>query len=441
MDADRRPETADLIALCAALSLCTVGTVLAQSNATALAFISVSLFLIYIASSAAWATVPIAAPSQYTASLGSIQNFGGYLGGALAPTVTGFIVQRTGGFSQALLLSAGMSMLSAAAYLLLVRKPIQADDSATRLSRRHTARSRGDSGFERVAGIAALWKWGAMKRLVLLSTLLAAAMPAADSRIVPGMNAFTIASYQKLAAGDANLILSPFNIATALSMANAGARGQTAEEIQTVLHIRLRLHVRSRTWNTARRSREGRQHGGQRIAHRERALGAKRIRHSARLRKHARQQLSCPAKPLDFHANPDAARSQINRWTEEHTKDKIKNLFPAGSLDAGTRLVLTSAIYFYGKWQEPFLTSHTQPAPFTLPGGSKTQASFMNQTSHFGYIETPSAQILEMRYAGTGIGFDVLLPKNAGGLTDLEKSLTAENLTGWLGNLAPRTYR
>ncbi|MDQ6700080.1 MAG: MFS transporter [Acidobacteriota bacterium] len=113
-------------ALCG-LSFCTVGTVLAQSNTAALAFISVSLFLIYIASSASWATVPIAAPSQYTASLGSIQNFGGYLGGALAPAVTGLIVQRTGSFSQALLLSAGLSLLSAAAYLLLVRQPIQSD--------------------------------------------------------------------------------------------------------------------------------------------------------------------------------------------------------------------------------------------------------------------------------------------------------------------------
>ncbi len=107
------------------ISLCTVGTALARSTPTALAFISVSLFLIYIAASAAWATVPIAAPSQYTASLGSIQNFGGYLGGALAPTVTGLIVQRTGGFSQALFLSAGLTILSAVAYLLLVRHPIQ----------------------------------------------------------------------------------------------------------------------------------------------------------------------------------------------------------------------------------------------------------------------------------------------------------------------------
>jgi cyanate permease len=102
-----------------------MGVVLAHANATALLFISCSLFLIYIVSSSAWATVPIAAPSQYTASLGSIQNFGGYLGAALAPTVTGLIVQRSGSFSDALMLSAVISLLSAAAYLVLVREPIQ----------------------------------------------------------------------------------------------------------------------------------------------------------------------------------------------------------------------------------------------------------------------------------------------------------------------------
>ncbi|MDQ2945276.1 MAG: MFS transporter [Acidobacteriota bacterium] len=107
------------------ISACTVATAFAQANTTALAFISVSLFLIYIASSAAWATVPIAAPGQFTASLGSIQNFGGYLGGALAPMMTGLIVQRTGSFSQALMLSAALSLVSAVAYLLLVRQPIQ----------------------------------------------------------------------------------------------------------------------------------------------------------------------------------------------------------------------------------------------------------------------------------------------------------------------------
>jgi serine protease inhibitor len=39
------------------------------------------------------------------------------------------------------------------------------------------------------------------------------------------------------------------------------------------------------------------------------------------------------------------------------------------------------------RWQDPFVTSRTQPAPFTLPTGATTQANFMNQTAHFGYTE------------------------------------------------------
>ena len=76
-----------------------------------------------------------------------------------------------------------------------------------------------------------------MKRF-FLPVLLAAALPAADSRIVPAMNAFTTDSYKQLARGDGNLILSPFNIGTALSMVLAGARGKTAQEIESVLHAR-----------------------------------------------------------------------------------------------------------------------------------------------------------------------------------------------------------
>jgi MFS family permease len=110
------------------ISVCTAGVVFAESNELALALISVSLFFIYISSASAGATVPVPAPGQFTASLGSIQNFGGYLGGALAPTVTGFIVARTGSFSQALLLSAAISLAGAAAYLLLVNGTIHAGE-------------------------------------------------------------------------------------------------------------------------------------------------------------------------------------------------------------------------------------------------------------------------------------------------------------------------
>jgi serine protease inhibitor len=75
-----------------------------------------------------------------------------------------------------------------------------------------------------------------MKLLALL-LLAGAVVLAADSPIPPAMNAFTTDIYKQLAASDGNLMLSPFNIATALSMLLAGARGQTAKEMESVLHV------------------------------------------------------------------------------------------------------------------------------------------------------------------------------------------------------------
>jgi serpin B len=279
-----------------------------------------------------------------------------------------------------------------------------------------------------------------MKRLIL-PILLAAALPAADSRITPAMNAFTTASYKQLMGGDANLILSPFNIATALSMALAGARGQTAEEIQSVLHLHYDPTYDSALGALLADLTKAGNTGGNEL-HTANALWVQKgFAIQPAFENTLANNYHAPLTPLDFSVNPEAARSQINRWTEEQTKEKIQNLLPAGSLGAQTRLVLTSAIYFYGKWQDPFLASRTQPAPFTLPAGATTQANFMNQTWNFGYTETPSAQILEMRYAGTGIAFDVLLPTTLTGLPNLEKSLTPGNLTGWLGHLTTRNVQ
>jgi cyanate permease len=55
-----------------------------------------------------------------------MQNFGGYLGGALAPTATGFIVEASGSFVPAMLLGAGVAVVCAVAYATIIRDPIPA---------------------------------------------------------------------------------------------------------------------------------------------------------------------------------------------------------------------------------------------------------------------------------------------------------------------------
>lgn len=95
------------------------------SNTVAIGCISVSMFFGNLAGAAIWALAVVAAPAKGVASLGSMQNFGGFLGGALAPMVTGFIVQSTGSFVPALMVAACVGTASALIYLFVVRQPVE----------------------------------------------------------------------------------------------------------------------------------------------------------------------------------------------------------------------------------------------------------------------------------------------------------------------------
>jgi cyanate permease len=94
-------------------SLFTVPAALVQSNVVALACISMVVFLGFGASACSWALATAAAPANRVASLGAVQNFGGYLGGALAPILTGSLAQATHSFVPALLIGAVIAFVSA----------------------------------------------------------------------------------------------------------------------------------------------------------------------------------------------------------------------------------------------------------------------------------------------------------------------------------------
>lgn len=120
IDSRRWPLAVSLLGVAA----CTVGAALVASNALAVALISLALFLVYVCTSAAWALPSVIAPAHVTASLGAMQNSGGYIGGALAPAVTGMVVAQTGSFQVALLFGAAIAVVAAVLHLALVRRPI-----------------------------------------------------------------------------------------------------------------------------------------------------------------------------------------------------------------------------------------------------------------------------------------------------------------------------
>jgi len=90
----------------------------------ALVYLCAAMYFVNLASGAAWALVSVSAPRHLVASLGSIQNFGGYFGGSFAPFVTGIVVDRTHSFVNAFLISAAVSFAAALVYMFVVRVPI-----------------------------------------------------------------------------------------------------------------------------------------------------------------------------------------------------------------------------------------------------------------------------------------------------------------------------
>ena len=93
----------------------------APSTTLALALLSGGVFLANLASSCGWALGAVMVPPAEVGTLEAIQNIGGSLGGALAPLLTGYAVEATGSFVPALGLAAGIAVLGAVAYGLMVK--------------------------------------------------------------------------------------------------------------------------------------------------------------------------------------------------------------------------------------------------------------------------------------------------------------------------------
>src|SRR4051812_10697349 len=105
-------------------ALFTVPAAYTPSVTMAVAYISLAMFFINMASAGAWTMVTVIVPQRQVASLGSMQNFGGYFAGSLAPVITGWIVQTTHSYVNALLASAVVAVVAAVAYIVLVRDPL-----------------------------------------------------------------------------------------------------------------------------------------------------------------------------------------------------------------------------------------------------------------------------------------------------------------------------
>ncbi|MDN4071716.1 MFS transporter [Fictibacillus sp. CENA-BCM004] len=110
-------------AISAAIVVCAVPFV--SSLTATLTLLTLALCFISAMTGSAWALAGDIAPPSMVASVGAIQNFGGYFGGAFSPVIAGMIVDATGSYSLAFISGGLIAGCAALCYWFIVKNPIQ----------------------------------------------------------------------------------------------------------------------------------------------------------------------------------------------------------------------------------------------------------------------------------------------------------------------------
>ncbi len=255
--------------------------------------------------------------------------------------------------------------------------------------------------------------------------------------VVAGNNEFALDLYAKLREGGPdNLFFSPASLSTALAMTYAGARGETAEQMARVLHFILSppelqsaFAVLGQSWSSDIED-QGRQ-----LSIANRLWGQEGLRFLPDYLAVTRDAYGAELARVDFRHDAETARHRINTWVEEQTQDKIKNLIPAGALDALTRLVLTNAVYFKGKWSSPFVEDLTRDEPFYAEAGQETTVPLMYRQGRYRLWAGEGLKVLELPYDCGELVMLVVLPDAVDGLAELESRLSVGDLNRWIAGL------
>ena len=268
--------------------------------------------------------------------------------------------------------------------------------------------------------------------------------PADAARAAASINAFGIDLHRRLIAdetldlGDKNVVFSPTSIALALAMARAGAKGDTAAQMDGVLHaagwdelaaglnsLDVALASRNGTWKDD----EGVKELTLRLANAPFAQRGWTIK-TAYLDALA-SAFGAGLRLVDYEADTETARRTINGWVNDQTGERIPELLTPDDLKPTTRLTLVNAIYLKAQWTRWFEEELTKPAPFRRLDGSRVDVPMMQR---LGLQEIPYAhgtgwQATELRYLGPDpshqLAMLLVLPDD---LRTFETGLTASKL-------------
>ncbi len=279
--------------------------------------------------------------------------------------------------------------------------------------------------------------------LAVASVPRASTLPADTAAAGTAINAFGLDLYRRVATPGRNLVISPASVAIALAMARAGARGETAAQMDTVLRsVGSDEHA---AWINALDRALAAANGtfrdeiGKELPVILRVANAPFAQRGMALVPAFLDALAARfgagLRLVDYRKDPAAARQLINGWVKDQTQGRIPELLAQGDVDTLTRLVLVNAIYLKAAWQHPFPADATKPRAFTRADGSTVQAPTMTLSETLAYAAGDGWQAVELPYVGGSLAMTIIVPDD---LVAFAAALSPETLATVVGDLQER---
>jgi serpin B len=103
-----------------------------------------------------------------------------------------------------------------------------------------------------------------------------------------------------------------------------------------------------------------------------------------------------------------ASAARVNRWVSDHTRGKIPRIVDDLR---GLVALLLDAIYFYGRWQQPFDPRRTRERPFHRPAAEPASIPMMARPGRFPYQEHDAFTAVGLTYGQGEVAMFLFLPR------------------------------
>jgi serpin B len=235
-----------------------------------------------------------------------------------------------------------------------------------------------------------------------------------------------------------NFVFSQTSISTALAMLYAGASSSTAAQMSDTLHFTLpagRLHAAFNAQDLALTTPPP---GSSPAAFRVQIANSIWIQNGFTVLPAYLDTLAenygSGLFEEDFSNAPEPARNAINQWVADRTEGQIPSLFPQGSIDTLTRLVLANAVFFHGDWKVPFMKDSPDRVFHALTGDVSVPT--MHGSSNAGIWSGTGWNAAAIDYVGDAAAMIIVVP-DAGTFAAFEAGLTVESLSAILAGAPP----